>query len=508
MTTLVVDGYGVQLRVQRGRLVVEDGMGVQRRTREIARMERDIRHIVILADTGNISLEAVRWCADLGISIVQLDRDGRLLTTCTPPGSDDARIRRAQAAAANSDVGTDIGRALIEAKLPGQASVLSSLGSTAENEVHRLADLVAQAHELPPVTNLESAAANVYYAAWSGLVTCKFTDNDAHRFPSQWSMFSARNSPLHPSKTNRSAADPVNALLNYGYALAEAEARLAAIKVGLDPGIGIIHTDIKARDSLALDLLEPLRPVVDQHVLDLLAVRYLTYEDLTETRTGQCRLLPPLTELMCALVPALARAVGPIAERVAHAVARSHPGKIELRTPLSRANNRKSQAPGARAAARRTQGAPAAKPTCRVCGAQLYDAGRQLCSACWPVHRAALAHRRAQAAQHTLAAARATGTDPTQTAEAKTRRRQSMTRARNAQTQWRSTGSQPSVSEQQLHEFVLPALRDVPLGRIQEATGLSNASASRLRSQKLTPHPRHWDALAGVAEHFGGRRFD
>jgi CRISPR-associated endonuclease Cas1 len=497
---VVVDGYGIALSVRRGRLVIDDGLGTARRSRELSRIDRDVKRIVILSDTGTVTLDAVRWCADVGIAIVQLDRDGRLLLSACTPGTNDPRIRRAQAAAATGDAGLTIGRALIDTKIRGQASVAASLSSSATGELLRLADEAAQAPDLRHITRVESAAANLYFAVWSGTVSCRLTANDQNRFPAHWATFTTRNSPLHEGKTNRSAADPINALLNYGYALAEAEARIAAIKVGLDPGLGIIHTDSRARDSMALDLLEPLRPIVDQHVLDLLAVRHLSYTDVAETRTGQCRLLPPLTEHMCGLMPLLARAAGPIAEQVAHAVARSHPGKIELRTPLSRANTRSTQVLGSRATSRRPPTGPVLRPTCRVCGAQLFDAKRQLCSTCWPVHRAALAHRRALAGQQALAAARAAGSDPAQTEAAKVRRHDSLTRSRAMQARWEAEAVQPAVSEQMLHERVLPTLRKVPLRQIQEATGLSNSAASRIRSQKLTPHPRHWDALARLSQ--------
>jgi len=68
--------------------------------------------------------------------------------------------------------------------------------------------------------------------------------------PAHWLAFAARTSPLTASP--RTAADPVNAVLNYLYALLEAEVRIACLKVGLDPGIGVLHADQKARDSLAL----------------------------------------------------------------------------------------------------------------------------------------------------------------------------------------------------------------------------------------------------------------
>jgi hypothetical protein len=44
--------------------------------------------------------------------------------------------------------------------------------------------------------------------------------------------------------------NPANALLNYLYAILEAEARIAILSMGLDPGMGVLHADLKARDSL------------------------------------------------------------------------------------------------------------------------------------------------------------------------------------------------------------------------------------------------------------------
>jgi CRISPR-associated protein Cas1 len=57
-------------------------------------------------------------------------------------------------------------------------------------------------------------------------------------------------------------------MLNYLYALLESESRLAAAALGLDPGMGLMHVDTDARDSLACDLMEPTRPLVDAYVLD------------------------------------------------------------------------------------------------------------------------------------------------------------------------------------------------------------------------------------------------
>lgn len=446
---LVVDGYGVRLSVRRGQLVIEDGMGRERQTREVSRIERTLRRVVVLADTGSVSLDAVRWCADVGISLVQLDRNGRLLLTAKPVGTDDARLRRAQAAAPSSDTGLGIAKALLAAKIEGQAAVLDEhlAVPAAADRLDQLTADVRAASDLAACRSVESQAGNIYFGAWARWVTPTFASQHADQVPGHWHRFTTRRSPRATNKSAIGAADPVNALLNYGYALAEVECRLAAIALGLDPGMGIVHTDQRNRDSLALDLLEPLRPLVDQQVLRLLASRHLSTNDLYESRDGQCRLLPPLTGWMCEHLPVYAAAVAPLAEHVAHTLARSSPGKVTLRTPLSRSRHLAAQESAASARRRRAPAVADLPPTCRNCGATLYDRRRQLCSTCWGVHRG---------------------------------------------------GSSP-ITEEQYSTQVQPGLAAVGIKRLCEATGLSPSMCSRVRSGSLTPHPRHWVVLADLA---------
>jgi len=78
-------------------------------------------------------------------------------------------------------------------------------------------------------------------------------------------------------------------MLNYMYALLESESRLAAASVGLDPGIGVLHVDTDARDSLACDLMEPARPHVDAYLLKWISEGPLRREWFFEQRDGTCR---------------------------------------------------------------------------------------------------------------------------------------------------------------------------------------------------------------------------
>src|SRR6266478_3909432 len=72
-------------------------------------------------------------------------------------------------------------------------------------------------------------------------------------------------------RSRRPPLDAVNALLSFLYTLLTHACRSAAESVGLDPSVGFLHRDRPGRPSLALDLMEELRPVLaDRLVLSLI----------------------------------------------------------------------------------------------------------------------------------------------------------------------------------------------------------------------------------------------
>ena len=56
-----------------------------------------------------------------------------------------------------------------------------------------------------------------------------------------------------------------------------------------------MHLDARDRDSMALDLMEPVRPAVEAWTLELLGRRTFKRSDFTETADGHVRILAPLT---------------------------------------------------------------------------------------------------------------------------------------------------------------------------------------------------------------------
>ena len=139
--------------------------------------------------------------------------------------------------------------------------------STADAFLHAHNEL-AKSKSSDEIRLWESQAAKAYWGpSREFLVT--FPKNDMDRIPEHWKTFGSRISALTSSP--RLAVNPPNAMLNYLlYALLESESRLALAALGPDPGIGVLRNDLRARDSLACDLMEPIRPKVDAYLLDCL----------------------------------------------------------------------------------------------------------------------------------------------------------------------------------------------------------------------------------------------
>ncbi len=72
------------------------------------------------------------------------------------------------------------------------------------------------------------------------------------------------------NRNRRPPRDPVNALLSLGYTLMMSVVQQEIQLRGLDPGLGFLHSVTSGRESLVLDIAEPLRPGVDAFVLSLL----------------------------------------------------------------------------------------------------------------------------------------------------------------------------------------------------------------------------------------------
>ena len=432
-----------------------------------------------------VSLAALRWLADQDAAFVMLERDGSVLATTGPVRSSDARLRRAQALAAESGTALRIARELIDKKLAAQANVARHkllVTDTADTVARYRAEL-AHAETPERIRSIESLAAGAYWSAWRTL-PINFPKKDQARVPDHWRVFGTRVSPLTGSP--RLAVNPANAILNYLYALLESECRLAAAAVGLDPGIGMLHVDAPARDSLACDIMEPIRPHIDAFVLDWITRESLSREWFFEQRDGNCRLMASLAARLAETAPIWGKAAAPIAEWVAQSlwssIRKPSSGYRSLPTPLTQ--RRRTEGRGKKFVFD-LETAPHPSNVCGVCGAATRRG--QHCPKCG---RERSGQKLTELAKQGRVAALSSGSQA--------KRSETQRRHEAAKGAWRSGRQADCPDEKTYTEQIQPQLVQIPISTLASTLGICESYAADIRAGRRRAHPRHRQALADI----------
>lgn len=500
---LCLYGFGLRLAVERGHLIVEDGIAKDRRRGRFPRVGSGIQRVIVLGHSGTVSLEALRWLHEIGAAFVQIGANGELIATGAPHALTDVRLRRAQAIAGVTGVGLDIARSLLRDKLAGQTRVLDAIGGhrVVRETLASASDHLEASPTIDDLRFVESRAAAAYWSAWEPIVI-HFAGRDAKHVPTHWRTFGTRRSLL--TSGPRKATNPANALLNYLYTIVMVEARLAALAVGCDPALGVIHSDKPSRDSLACDLMEPVRPIVDAYVLHFLETHTFDRSDFFETRDGNCRLMPEIAAPLATTALKWRRAIAPIAENVGGALqcsdtsfhraaernaASERTSMRRFRTPLTGRNQSRPKTAKAASVA-----AVHLARRCRDCGAALSKTMRTYCDACLPE----AAKRASAKGVETQRLLHAVGADGRQSETVRAARRASARQHAQAQREWESqqrTLPTPALFDKD----VLPLFREVPDAVLSKASGLSIAAIKATRRGRMRPHARHWDILRKAA---------
>jgi CRISPR-associated endonuclease Cas1 len=521
---LVADGYGISLRVLYGKLQVEDGIGPHRRSIVLDRAgsgpgSSRLERLVLLGKTGALTLESLAWLRAIGAALVHLAPDGAVLTHSVPVGYQGHPIRRAQALAVTTGLGVALARDLIACKMEGQRANLVRLHAKDLRGFDRLREALKDASTIDDVRLCEAKAAAIYWNAWSG-VSMRLRGRDLLRVPARWARYDARASIL--TGAPRAATNPINALLNYCYALLESESRLALLAAGLDPTLGVLHADQRNRDSFALDAMEPVRPDVDAFVLDMLEGQVFTARDFLELPNGVCRVRAPLTHSLALTLPQWRMRMAPVVTQLAQAfrVALSNPRtfhtQVSSHAPMRAA--RIAQPPSPLAATPRKPAKPrpyaskawsAPRPeglalipaACAACGKPVLKRRRRYCEACLPQARKERGLRAIAIARKALAAQAEAGQDPRATSHAGRKRGEANAERHRQNRQWkRDHGNEAKRDRAWFLREITPKLDAFSLAEIAKATGLSLAACSRFRAAARVPHPRHWEAFSNLAK--------
>lgn len=221
-------------------------------------------------------------CVKRNIGLTFLTPNGRFLARVNGPVSGNVLLRKKQyATSEDPEMSLQIAKNCVIGKIYNQRKVLQRarrdhalLLDTAQfdtiiQELKELLKTVPQAATKAELMAIEGNAARRYFSLFDQMI---FHQKD-HFF------FKDRN--------RRPPTDPMNAVLSFLYVLLANETASALESVGLDAYVGFYHTDRPGRKSLALDIMEELRPVLcDRLALTLVNRKQITGQGFTIKETG------------------------------------------------------------------------------------------------------------------------------------------------------------------------------------------------------------------------------
>lgn len=221
-------------------------------------------------------------CAEKGIGMAFCTPRGRFLARVCGENTGNVLLRREQYRAADDpERSCQIARNMIFGKLHNARwsiertirdhgmRVEKEALSHASQELQSLLPQVAEVVELDTLRGLEGVGAAAYFGVLDEMILNRKEDF----------FFRGRN--------RRPPLDRVNAMLSFAYSLLSHDCASALESVGLDAYVGFLHTDRPGRASLALDMMEELRPcMADRFVLTIINNRMLKPEDFQTQDSG------------------------------------------------------------------------------------------------------------------------------------------------------------------------------------------------------------------------------
>lgn len=241
----------------------------------------NLESIITFGYTG-ASPALMHLCAQNGVALSFLSGSGRFVGRITSPTSGNVLLRKRQYAVSDHhDEALAIARNFIIGKLANSRAVLRRFlrdhaSHPEREEVERaLAHLTRQLAGISEMTSLdalrglEGEGARTYYGVFNHLILDDRGDFSFH------------------GRSRRPPKDPVNALLSFLYTLLMLDCVAALEAVGLDPQVGFLHRIRPGRPSLALDLMEELRPyLADRLTLTMINNRQISRRDFVVKESG------------------------------------------------------------------------------------------------------------------------------------------------------------------------------------------------------------------------------
>ncbi len=247
---VVAQQEGVKIGVRGMELRITDKNGSVVKTLPLANLES-----LSLLGSVQITTQAIHALVDMNTPIAFLSSAGRLVAMIDPLDSISAEVRRAQIRKLDvPDLCLELARALVSAKIMNQRTLLlrnhSSLPAGVAADLAKEAKKATQAGSIDEVRGHEGQAAAIYFRHFSKMIKGPLSEE-----------FDAN------GRKRRPPPDPINSCLSLAYSMLTHECVAALRLARLEPSIGGFHVSKPGRPALALDLMEPFRPLIADSVV-------------------------------------------------------------------------------------------------------------------------------------------------------------------------------------------------------------------------------------------------
>ena len=268
---LVIDGFGKSVAKRDNQIVIKEN-GKEKDfflANEISQ--------ILFTGKGSITFDALSLLAEHDVFCASIDWKGHVDYTLSAPDRKNAIVKKEQYFALMDSRSGYLAKAFILAKIENQKAVLGTLAKSRDenefliNQRDKLSDSLEKLSKIYVKTSdnlrnkimgIEGQASVEYWAGFADVLDEKWNFN---------------------GRSGRGAQDPVNSLLNYGYAVVESEIWKSIYLAGLDPYCGFLHSERYGRASLVFDLIEEFRQqIVDKTILSIVNMNQVDTDDFED----------------------------------------------------------------------------------------------------------------------------------------------------------------------------------------------------------------------------------
>ncbi len=259
--------------------VGRSGDVLQVKEKESLRQELRLHEVSQVNVMGNVQLttQSVQALLEAEVPVCYFSQGGWFYGMTTGLGTKNVFLRKAQFAMADEEhFRLRLARQLVAGKIRNHRTMLMrnhvEPAAVAMEQIKRMAEAAERAESIETLLGIEGNGARLYFGEFAGMI--KVEDEGA----------AAELTFDFVKRNRRPPQDPVNALLSLAYGVLSKDLTIACAAVGFDPMIGFYHQPRFGRPALALDLMEPFRPLIAESVvLQAINTRRVTVKDFVRS---------------------------------------------------------------------------------------------------------------------------------------------------------------------------------------------------------------------------------